>query len=176
MYQRRLPRFFTSIFVKRFSTIDSNVLKPYPNYVERQTELAVNTTSGDELIEIDQETKVKLPKPTTTIRTTVNYVDTNPLGDKNQPIVLLVHGYPGTHQSTINLIEQFQRRNFRCIAPDMPCMFFIIRMIEINLDDCLDCGKTKMPIWASLIWQNSVYLRGRFLGEFLKDVMKNKLA
>jgi pimeloyl-ACP methyl ester carboxylesterase len=104
--------------VKYFST---NVLKPYPSYVERQVDISINTTSGDELVEIDRETKIQLPKPSTPIRTTVNYIDTNPLGDKNQSIVLLVHGYPGTHESTKNLIEEFQRRNYRCIAPDMPC-------------------------------------------------------
>jgi pimeloyl-ACP methyl ester carboxylesterase len=104
--------------VKHFST---NVLKPYPNYVERQADINIDTSSGDEFIEINRETKVQVPKPSTFIRTTANYVDTNPLGDKNQSIVLLVHGYPGSHESTRNLIEEFQRRNFRCIAPDMPC-------------------------------------------------------
>jgi pimeloyl-ACP methyl ester carboxylesterase len=107
--------------VKNFSTIASNVLKPYPNYVERQSDITINTSSGDDFVEINRETKVQVAKPSTFIRTTVNYVDTNPLGDKNQSIVLLVHGYPGTHESTRNLIEEFQRRNFRCIAPDMPC-------------------------------------------------------
>lgn len=121
LHRYRLPHFSTLIFLRKFSTINSNILKPYPSYVERQTELVVNTTSGDALIEIDRETKVKIPRPSTTIRTKVNYIDTDPVGDKKQPIVLLVHGYPGDHQSTINLIEQFQRRNFRCIAPDMPC-------------------------------------------------------
>lgn len=175
MYQR-LPRFLTTIFVKRFSTINSNILKPYPNYVERQTDLAVSTTSGDDLIEIDRETKQKVPKPSTVIRTTVNYIDTNPLNEKNQPLVLLVHGYPGTHQSTINLIEHFQRRNFRCIAPDMPCKTSSLEHDREFSIMFVDCGKTKMPLWAGLVWQNSVFLRGRFLGEFLKDVMKDKLA
>jgi hypothetical protein len=109
--------------INNFSTINSYILKPYPNYIERQSDIAINTSSGDEFIEIDRETKVKIVKPGTFIRMTVNYVDTNPLGDKNQPIVLLVHGYPGTHESTKNFIEEFQRRNFRCIAPDMPCKF-----------------------------------------------------
>lgn len=103
--------------IRKFSTI----LKPYPSYVERQVDVAINTAPGDEFIEINRETKVQLPKPATYLRTTINYIDTNPLGDKNQSIVLLVHGYPGTHESTKNFIEQFQRRNFRCIAPDMPC-------------------------------------------------------
>lgn len=107
--------------IKSLSTASSTVLKPYPSYMERQAEVAINTTTGDDFIEIDNETKVKVAKPTTTVRATINYVDTNPLGDKNQPIVLLVHGYPGTHESTKNFIEEFQRRNFRCIAPDMPC-------------------------------------------------------
>jgi predicted alpha/beta-fold hydrolase len=118
------PRLHLSLFsqhVKTLSTITSNILKPYPNYVERQLNVAINTSSGDEFIEIDRETSVKVAKPATFVRTMINYVDTNPLGDKNQPIVLLVHGYPGTHESTKNLIEEFQRRNFRCIAPDMPC-------------------------------------------------------
>ncbi|CAF1233072.1 unnamed protein product [Adineta ricciae] len=117
-----------------------------------------NSFKCDEFIEIDQETKAKVAKPATYIRPTVNYVDTNPLGDKNQPIVLLVHGYPGTHESTRNLIEEFQQRDFRCIAPDMPY-----------------CGKTKMPLWGALLWENSVFLRGRFLGELLKSIMGNKL-
>ncbi len=113
MYLRLIP--------KTFSRLSSTILKPYPNYVERQSEIVINTASGDDFIEIDQQTKVKVPVPATFLRTTVNYVDTNPLGDKNQSIVLLVHGYPGTHESTRNFIEEFQGRNFRCIAPDMPC-------------------------------------------------------
>ena len=121
LHRYRLPHFSTLTFLRKLSTINSNILKPYPSYTERQTELAISTTSGDELIEIDRETKLKVPRPSTIIRTKVNYIDTDPVGDKKQPIVLLVHGYPGNHQSTINLIEQFQRRNFRCIAPDMPC-------------------------------------------------------
>lgn len=120
MYHRSC---FISKFIRKFSTINSNILKPYPSYVERQTDITINTSPGDEFIEIDQKTKVKIAKPSTFIRTTANYIDTNPLGDKNQSIVLLVHGYPGTHESTKNVIEEFQRRNFRCIAPDMPCSF-----------------------------------------------------
>ncbi|UJR08956.1 hypothetical protein I4U23_013208 [Adineta vaga] len=146
--------------IKTFSTktTTTDILKPYPSYTERQITLSINTSSGDDFVEIDRETKIKVVKPTTHIRPTINYVDTNPLGDKNQPIVLLVHGYPGAHESTKNLIEEFQRRNFRCIAPDMPY-----------------CGKTKMPLWSSLVWKNSVYLRARFLGELLKSIMGNKL-
>lgn len=118
LHRYRLARLIPLTSIR---TINTNILKPYPNYVERETELIINTTSGDEFIEIDRETKTKVPRPSTTFRAKVNYIDTDPLGDKHQAIVLLVHGYPGTHQSTINLIEQFQRRNFRCIAPDMPC-------------------------------------------------------
>ncbi len=118
LYLRLRYLFSNSKLIKRFST---NILKPYPNYVERQLELTINTTSGDEFVEINRETNVQVATPGTFIRTTINYIDTNPLGDKNQPIVLLVHGYPGTYESTKNFIEQFQRRNFRCIAPDMPC-------------------------------------------------------
>jgi hypothetical protein len=121
MYIRRLHLPLFPKYVKSFSTISSNILKPYPSYVERQTEIMINTSPGDEFVEIDSETSVQVAKPSTFIRTKINYVDTNPLGDKNQPIVLLVHGYPGTHESTRNFIEEFQRRNFRCIAPDMPC-------------------------------------------------------
>jgi pimeloyl-ACP methyl ester carboxylesterase len=117
------PRLHLSLISKYVKTFSTNILKPYPNYVERQADIAINTSSGDDFIEIDRETKVQVTKPTTLIRTTVNYVDTNPLGDKNQPIILLVHGYPGTYESTKNFIEEFQRRNFRCIAPDMPCLF-----------------------------------------------------
>ena len=106
---------------RRLSTMTNTVLKPYPNYVERQVEVQINTTSGDDKVEIDRETKVQVSKPASFVRATVNYVDTNPLGDRNQAIVCLVHGYPGNHQSMRNLIEEFQRRNFRCIAPDMPC-------------------------------------------------------
>ena len=101
----------------------SSMVKSYPNYVERQCELRLNTTAADDTIEINRETSVQVTKPSSYINITTNYVDTNPLGDKKQPIVLLVHGYPGSHESTRNLIEQFQRRDFRCIAPDMPCSF-----------------------------------------------------
>ncbi|CAF1405410.1 unnamed protein product [Adineta ricciae] len=156
------PRLHLPLFYQQIKTLStatsSSVTKPYPSYVERQITINVNTSPGDEFIEIDQETKAKVAKPATYIRSTVNYVDTNPLGDKNQPIVLLVHGYPGTHESTRNLIEEFQQRDFRCIAPDMPY-----------------CGKTKMPLWGTLLWGNSVFLRGRFLGELLKSIMGNKL-
>jgi pimeloyl-ACP methyl ester carboxylesterase len=114
-----LPLFFKHI--RKLSTTTTNILKPYPNYVERQLDIIINTSSGDDTIEIDAETAVKVAQPSAYIRTMINYIDTNPLGDKNQAIVLLVHGYPGTHESTRNLIEEFQRRNFRCIAPDMPC-------------------------------------------------------
>lgn len=107
--------------LKRFSSTSSTIVNPYPSYVERQVDVVLNTSTSDETVEIDQETKVKIAKPTTSIRAKVNYIDTNPLGDKKQSIVLLVHGYPGTHESTKNFIEHFQRRNFRCIAPDMPC-------------------------------------------------------
>ena len=105
------------------SRIHTNILKPYPSYVERQVEIQINTSSGDEYMQCDRETDVHVASPATFIRTTANYIDTNPLGDKNQPIVLLVHGYPGTFESTKNLIEEFQKRNYRCIAPDMPCSF-----------------------------------------------------
>ncbi|CAF2696191.1 unnamed protein product [Rotaria sp. Silwood2] len=162
MYIRQYnPRLYLSLLfkhVKNLSTTSSNILKPYPSYVERQLEVVINTSSGDEFVEIDRETNIKLAKPTTSIRANINYVDTNPLGDKKQPIVLLVHGYPGTHESTKNFIEEFQRRNFRCIAPDMPY-----------------CGKTTMPLWSGIIWRNSIYLRARFLGELLKNIMKEKL-
>ena len=33
-----------------------------------------------------------------------------------------------------------------------------------------------MPFWSSLLWRNSIYLRGRFLGELLNKVMNNKLV
>ncbi|CAF1524998.1 unnamed protein product [Rotaria sp. Silwood1] len=164
MYIRQYnPRLYLCLLykhIKNFSTISSsNIIKSYPNYVERQTEVVINTSSGDEFIEIDRETKVKIPKPTTSIRANINYIDTNPLGDKKQSIVLLVHGYPGTHESIKNFIEEFQQRNFRCIAPDMPY-----------------CGKTTMPLWSGIIWKNSVYLRARFLGELLKNIMQDKLV
>ncbi|CAF1286353.1 unnamed protein product [Adineta steineri] len=155
------PSLHLSLFfkhVKTFSTISSNIVKQYPNYSERQLDVVINTAAGDEFIEIDRETTIKVARPATFLRANVNYVDTNPLGDKNQPIVLLVHGYPGTHESTRNFIEEFQQRNFRCIAPDMPY-----------------CGKTKMPLWSGLIWKNSVLLRARFLGELLKLIMGDKL-
>jgi hypothetical protein len=47
-----------------------------------------------------------------------------------------------------------------------------------NRNSCfyLDCGKTKMPIWSGLLWKNSVYLRARFLGELLKNIMGDKLV
>lgn len=120
-----LPLFYQQM--KTFSTV-SSVVKPYPSYVERQITINVNTSPGDEFIEIDHETKAKVAKPATYIHSTVNYVDTNPLGDKNQPIVLLVHGYPGSHEYTRNLIEEFQQRDFRCIAPDMPCRLTHVRI------------------------------------------------
>ncbi|CAF4748072.1 unnamed protein product [Rotaria socialis] len=156
------PRLYLSLLfkqIKNLSTASSTILKPYPSYVERQLEVVINTSSGDEFIEIDRDTKVKVPTPSTSIRAKVNYVDTDPIGDKKQPIVLLVHGYPGTHESTKSFIEEFQQRNFRCIAPDMPY-----------------CGKTVMPLWSVMIWKNSVYLRARFLGELLKTIMKDKLT
>jgi predicted alpha/beta-fold hydrolase len=121
MYIRRLHLSLISKYVKSFSTMSSNILKPYPSFVERQIDININTSSGDEFVEIDRETSIKVAKPSTFAKATVNYVDTNPLDDKNQPIVLLVHGYPGNYESTKNFIEEFQRRNFRCIAPDMPC-------------------------------------------------------
>src|SRR5579871_6732997 len=96
------PRLHLSLFFQHVKSLSTNILKPYPNYVERQLDVVVNTSAGDEFLEIDRETKIKVAKPATHIRTNINYVDTNPLGDKNQPIVLLVHGYPGTHESTKN--------------------------------------------------------------------------
>jgi hypothetical protein len=97
------------------------MIKSYPSYVERQIDLKINSTSNDDKIRIDLETSIDIVQPARFIPAQVNYVDTNPLGDKKQSIVLVVHGYPGTHESTRNIIEEFQRRNFRCIAPDMPC-------------------------------------------------------
>lgn len=113
--------FLFSPSIRRLSSTTTTILKPYPSYVERQVEIRINTTSGDDKIQIDRETKITVSKPSSFVRSTVNYVDTNPLGDRKQPIVYLVHGYPGNHESMRNLIEEFQRRNFRCIAPDMPC-------------------------------------------------------
>ena len=111
--------------MKNISRTTSNILKPYPSYVERQIDVAIHTTSNDESIEIDNESKIKIPELKSFIRAQINYIDTNPLGDKNQPLILIVHGYPGTHESTRNFIEELQQRNFRCIAPDMPCKLFI---------------------------------------------------
>ncbi len=126
-------RHFRPFHFRSFSTSPAfDILNPYPNYVERQLDVTLNTSSGDDVVEIDRETKIKLAAPATFVRATINYVDTNPLGDKNQPLVLLVHGYPGTHASTRNLIGEFQRRNFRCIAPDMPCKLSICLFFAIE--------------------------------------------
>ena len=167
------PRVHLLRHVRRLSSI----VKSYPNYVERQCELRLNTTAADDTIEIDRETSVQVTKPSSFVSATINYVDTNPLGDKKQPIVLLVHGYPGSHESTRNLIEQFQRRNFRCIAPDMPCSFERLGSYPHDhlSSSRLDCGKTKLSIWSAVLWRNSIYLRARFLGELLKHVMGEKL-
>jgi hypothetical protein len=47
-----------------------------------------------------------------------------------------------------------------------------LRILKITF---LDCGKTKLPIWSGLVWGNSIYLRARFLGELLKNIMGDKL-
>ena len=117
MYLRALY----SMQVRRLASHAGTLLKPYPSYVERQVELRIRTSTGDDVVEINRDTAVQMTKPASYMKVNVNYVDTNPLGEKNQSLVLLVHGYPGTHESTRNFIEEFQRRNFRCIAPDMPC-------------------------------------------------------
>lgn len=104
----------------------STIVKSYPSYVERQADIQVETSSYEETVSIDQDSKVNVRRPSTFTNLTVNYVDTNPIGDKNQSIVLLIHGYPGNHSVMRSLIEQFQRRNFRCIVPDMPCQLVTI--------------------------------------------------
>jgi pimeloyl-ACP methyl ester carboxylesterase len=120
------------------SSSSGTILNPYPSYVERQVELRIQTSTGDETVQINRDTAVEMAKPLSYMKMNVNYVDTNPVGEKRQAIVLLVHGYPGTHQSTMNLIEEFQRRNFRCIAPDMPCktiesMNFVISFFSMKI-------------------------------------------
>ena len=125
---RRLIYELTNVYQKRlFSTI----IKPYPKYVERQAEIGIATSSNSKSVEIDSEAEMKTTKPESYIQIKVNYIDTDPIGDKRQPIVLLVHGYPGNHEMTRGLIEEFQRRNFRCIAPDMPCKLILINAVDL---------------------------------------------
>lgn len=33
-----------------------------------------------------------------------------------------------------------------------------------------------MPLWSGIIWNNSIFLRARFLGELLKKIMGDKLV
>ncbi|CAF1307134.1 unnamed protein product [Didymodactylos carnosus] len=134
------------------------LLKPYPTFMERQVELVINTSTRDDVLTIDKEEKIQIQKPQTLMTAKVNYIDTNPLGDKNQDIVLIVHGYPGSYSTTLNLVEEFQRRNYRVIAPDMPF-----------------CGKTVLPMLNMFVWSNNIWQRARIIGELMKYIMETKL-
>ncbi|CAF4245618.1 unnamed protein product, partial [Rotaria sordida] len=63
-YNSRLYLSLLSKHIKNLSTTSSTILKPYPSYVERQLDVVINTSPGDEFVEIDHETKLKVAKPT----------------------------------------------------------------------------------------------------------------
>lgn len=54
------------------------------------------------------------------IKVNMRYLDTDADGKSNSPVVLAIHGSPGSYRDFSDLIVRLQRKGYRVIAPNLP--------------------------------------------------------
>ena len=56
------------------------------------------------------------------IKVDIEYIDTNPNASSSIPVVLCLHGSPGSHQNFASLRQHLHQYSLRIICPNFPSM------------------------------------------------------